>query len=622
METRQTDAGTKQGVVRGDVRWAARALARASGAWASAWVVLLVALVLTVVGSVAVLTSDTLLHPEGFAALTAWDALLFVVSGLYWRARRPHARLGALQIVAGFGFCVAPLQAVTAGPLSAIGVLAEPFLVLALTYMVLLFPRSRLDRMGKVVVGLFVGVIAVYVPWLLLTDTIGGNTPLGRCAGACPHNALMVTSQPGLEQFFHASSTVLRIAWAVALLFTLGFRLATSTAPRRRASAVVYGSMALWLVSFTGYTAAVGSAGAASEIAAIFGLGVAASRIALPLGFLVAPLHAQAFAGSALQRIVARVDDTTSLPEMERLAAETLDDRRLSLGFWVPTGEYVDAAGEPIALTDPGPDRSWSEIRHGTQPAVAIDHDEALDEEPELIQAVGSAVVLVLEKRTMQQELTRSTERIAAARQAERRRMERDLHDSAQQRLIALRMHVDLARGQSQDPQVSRSLSDVGDEIDEALTELRSIAHGIYPALLEEAGLGAALTQAASHFGGFVDVEAVGVGRYSEDVEKGVFFCIMEAVQNAAKHAGQGVAVRVSIQAVSPDRLRFEVADRGQGFDSSVIEPGFGIASMTERMSALDGRLGIVSEPGRGTTVSATLPATPREAPASPAPPY
>ena len=200
--------------------------------------------------------------------------------------------------------------------------------------------------------------------------------------------------------------------------------------------------------------------------------------------------------------------------------------------------------------------------------------------------------------------------------------MERDLHDSAQQRLIALRMHVDLARGQSQDPQVSRSLSDVGDEIDEALTELRSIAHGIYPALLEEAGLGVALTQAASHFGGFVDVEAVGVGRYSEDVEKGVFFCIMEAVQNAAKHAGQGVAVRVSIQAVSPDRLRFEVADRGQGFDSSVIEPGFGIASMTERMSALDGRLGIVSEPGTGTTVSATLSATPREAPASPAPPY
>ena len=94
------------------VRWPG-----ASGAWASAWVVMLVALVLTVVGSVAVVTSDTLLHPEGFAALTAWDALLFVVSGLYWRARRPHARLGALQIVAGFGFCVAPLQAVTAGPL-------------------------------------------------------------------------------------------------------------------------------------------------------------------------------------------------------------------------------------------------------------------------------------------------------------------------------------------------------------------------------------------------------------------------------------------------------------------------------------------------------------------------
>ena len=175
---------------------------------------------------------------------------------------------------------------------------------------------------------------------------------------------------------------------------------------------------------------------------------------------------------------------------MERLAAETLDDRRMRLGFWVRTGEYVDAAGEPLSLTNPGPGRRWSEIRHGTQPAVAIDHDEALDEEPELIQAVGTAVLLVLEKRTVQRELTHSSERIAAARRSERRRMERDLHDSAQQRLIALRMHVDLARGQAEDPQLSRSLDDVGNEIDEALSELRSIAHGIYPALLAQEGLG------------------------------------------------------------------------------------------------------------------------------------
>ena len=114
-------------------------------------------------------------------------------------------------------------------------------------------------------------------------------------------------------------------------------------------------------------------------------------------------------------------------------------------------------------------------------------------------------------------------------------------------------------------------------------------------------------------------VEALGIGRYTEDVETGVYFCIMEAIQNAAKHAGDGATVRVTLRAESPGRLSFEVADDGAGFDSAAVESGFGFASMTERMSALDGHLEIASKPGRGTTVSGTLPAASRDAAAAPA---
>ena len=265
-------------------------------------------------------------------------------------------------------------------------------------------------------------------------------------------------------------------------------------------------------------------------------MGLTVARVTLPLGFLVAPLQARAFAGVALERIVRGVDDTTTSPSsMERLVAETLDDPALKLLFWVPPGQYVDAAGEPLQVVDARSGRGRTLVGRGAEPVIAIEHDEALDDEPELMQAVGSALLLVLEKRTVQDELGRSSQRIATARQVERRRIERDLHDSAQQRLIAVRMQVDLARESTNDRAMLDTLGEVGDDIGEALIELRSIAHGTYPQRLAQDGLAAAVTDAARHFGGHVQVEAVDVDRYLEEVEVAVFFCILEAIQNVAK---------------------------------------------------------------------------------------
>ena len=580
-----------------------------AGSFASPFAISALATVLVAAGSAAALASGTLIEPLGFVLLTAWSALVFVVAGLYWRANRPENPLGMWLVVLGFLFCLQPLQAMDVGIVPLVGVLVEGAIVLLGTYVILIFPSGRLDRVGRIVVGTLAAALVVgYYPWTVLSPAVHGNTPLSRCTDACPQNVLYVANHPELARWFHASSSVLRLAYATMFLAVIIHRFAVASRPRRRALVAVSATAALWLVSFAGYNAAVSATGADSATSLAFGLiGVTVARVAFPLGFLVAPLQARAFAGVALERIVRGVDDTAGLPQMERLTAETLDDARLRLAFWVPSGGYVDTAGESLQPVHSRPGRDWTLIGRGTEPAIAIDHDKVLREEPELIQAVGSALLLVLEKRTMQEELSRSSRRIEMARQVERQRMERDLHDSAQQRLIALQMQVDLARDQTDDQELSSRLGEVGDDLADALRELRSIAHGIYPPRLAEAGLAAAVTDASRHFGGHIRVEA-DAHRCSEPIETAVFFCVLEAIQNATKHAGEGAAVRVGMR-VGPDAcLRFEVEDDGAGFDPQGVEHGFGFASMVDRISALGGRLRIVSSPGEGTTVSGIVP--------------
>ena len=361
------------------------------------------AVFLVVVGSSAVLLSGTLVEPVGFVLLTAWSALMFVVAGLYWRVHRPENRLGTLLIALGLLFCLQPLQAIDLGVLPLIGVVVEGALVLLATYVILLFPGGRLDRMGKLVMGTLTATFVLgYFPWVLFSPEVHGNTPLSRCTDSCPQNVLFL-NHPDLAQLFHATSSALRLVYAVTFFGVLVYRLVTASRPRRRALVAVSASTALWLVSFAGYSLAVAATGADSGTSIAFGLlGVTVARVTLPLGFLAAPLQAQAFAGAALERIVQGVNDTEGLPQMERLAAETLDDPHLRLAFWVAPGRYLDTAGNSLQPIQPSPGREWTLVGRGGEPAIAIDHDRTLREEPELIDAIGSALLLVLEKRTMQ----------------------------------------------------------------------------------------------------------------------------------------------------------------------------------------------------------------------------
>jgi signal transduction histidine kinase len=202
-----------------------------------------------------------------------------------------------------------------------------------------------------------------------------------------------------------------------------------------------------------------------------------------------------------------------------------------------------------------------------------------------------------------------SRTRIVAASDEARRRVERDLHDGAQQYLVLLQLRLGQARRilEADPSQAAAAIDAASAELAHALAELRDLAHGIYPAVLESDGLPGALQAAAERSPMPVNVEADVVGRYAQELEAAVYFCCLEALQNAAKHAGDGAKVSVRLSQVD-GQVQFDVSDDGRGYDAAIIGPSAGLQNMADRIGALGGELQIQSTPGGGTTVRGAVP--------------
>jgi signal transduction histidine kinase len=214
------------------------------------------------------------------------------------------------------------------------------------------------------------------------------------------------------------------------------------------------------------------------------------------------------------------------------------------------------------------------------------------------------------EVRHQASELQASRARIVAAADAARRKIERDLHDGAQQHLVALAVNLRLARQLAEsDPDGSRELLDqLASDMGEAVQQLRALAHGIYPPLLVDRGIGEALQSAAGRAALPTSVESDHIGRHSPDVEAAVYFCCMEAMQNAGKHAGDGATITVRVWE-EPEWLNFEVADTGAGFEvDGAAGKGAGFVNMADRVGAIDGTVRVASVLGQGTTISGRIP--------------
>jgi signal transduction histidine kinase len=219
-----------------------------------------------------------------------------------------------------------------------------------------------------------------------------------------------------------------------------------------------------------------------------------------------------------------------------------------------------------------------------------------------------------LEARVAEQlvEIQRSRKRLVAAQDDERRRLERDLHDGAQQQLVALKLRLALAGAVAADisEELGEQLAELGREAGETVEALRNLAHGIYPPLLASSGLVPALRQQAGKLPLDVTVEPDDLARFDAEVEAAVYFCCLEALQNVAKHAAAR-HVEITLDH-DPDggRLRFTIHDDGVGFDRATLQQGHGLTNLSDRVEALGGHVAIDSAPGHGTTVAGVVPAS------------
>jgi signal transduction histidine kinase len=535
-------------------------------------------------------TSEHLRWPAASALFWGWMIVAPMLTGLYWWVRRPASRFGPLLVIFGAMVWLISWQASSTPLLFDIGVVAEgPYFLLTI-YLFLAFPMGRLEPpAARWVMGYawFV-LLALFLPALLLRPVIFGASPLARCLPNCPENALQIGDSPDLANTIYKWETYAILVLVAAAFVVYLWRIRRATRPQRRALMAVAVTSLLFLPAFFVSNFAGWVLKLDQPVLDVLAWFVLATRVLLPIGFLVALLQAELMAGRALRSLLERLVARPSPREWRDAVAAAVEDPDVRIGYHDPvTGVVREPDGAPLADGSPG--RVWVPIEGAGAPVAALVLDETLVEDPELVRAAGTATLLAVENGALEGEL--------------RRQIERDIHDTAQQRLVALRIHLALAGEQSEDPRVFAGFDE---QVEQAIEELRGVAHGVVVAELARDGLAGALRATAARSGLPVTVHAR-VARQRPELESAVFFCCVECLQNAAKHAGPGASVTIDVRD-DGGALRFAVTDDGRGFDPAMARRGAGLANLGERMAAAGGELRIDSSPGHGTTIAGKLP--------------
>jgi signal transduction histidine kinase len=344
-----------------------------------------------------------------------------------------------------------------------------------------------------------------------------------------------------------------------------------------------------------------------------WGMGLALLAFALPVAVLaLATLDALRTVACTVARALLLPRAVVGAPVRE-LLAESLGDHSVAIAYWLPDREmFVDETGRRVDLPQRASGRTWTTVERDGRPVAAIVHDAALDTTNELVHAAAAAASLAIDNERLKadlrarlEELRVSRLRIVEATDAARRRIERDLHDGAQQQLVALALEIRLLHRRVADqPEIAPLVDGLSERLSSALAELRELARGIHPSILTEQGLAPAIGALADRAP--VEVRAVvGVDeRLSEPVEAAAYFVVAEALTNVVKYA-QASAVDVEVRCANGHVL-VEVADDGVG--GADVAAGSGLRGLEDRLAAVDGRLVIDSPPGSGTRLRARIP--------------
>jgi signal transduction histidine kinase len=524
----------------------------------------------------------------------------FIACGLIAWQLRPDNRTGPLMTLVGFLFLLEPLLVeVDSSYAYTLGQIAANWWVVPFGVLVLGFPTGRISSRidALIVAGFAINEVLWQLAYVLFLPFAPGKT-----------NVVAVRLDAGLADNIDTYQRWCIVVLGFALFVVGATRWLRAAPPLRRlllpmlAGAVA----ALMLIAQVTYDLVVDEPSRATRQF------VALVLVLVPLAFLVGLLRAQ-FARAGMADLVVALQRSPSSGRLGEVLAKALGDPSLVLGYWLPRfGSYVDSAGGPVELPAEGSGRAATFIAHDGQPVAALVHHSALTHQPDLLEVVCAAADSALERERLQAELgarvaelQASRERIVAAGDAERRRLERNLHDGAQQRLVGIALQLSLLKGRIQsDPATAEQLAaTAGDELALSLAELRELARGLHPAVLEH-GLAAALDSLASRAAVATTVSYETSEPLPEPVELAAYFVASEALANVAKYAN-ATAVTMRVWRAG-DVASIEIADDGVGGANDA--GGSGLRGLADRVEALEGRLRVSSPVGAGTVVTAELP--------------
>jgi signal transduction histidine kinase len=589
---------------------------RAGGASDGALVAGAVAGAALTAGAIAVVVAGA--PPDQRALAATAQALgvgLPIAVGLLEWTRRRDDRFARLLIAAGAGWSLTALASTRGALPYSAGRLAGWLVELAVIYLLLAFPSGRLsgraDR-ALVLAGALVFAL-LYLPTALLAQAYPTPAPWATCGVHCPPNAFALSdAEPALLGLVAPLRQILTLLVLAGVVAVLTRRMRHAGPLRRRALAPVLGVAVVHAAAITAYFPARASHPALPAVNALGWIYVFTLPL-LALCFAAGLLGSRLFVARALERLALGLRRDTHPPELRRALAAALEDPGLRVLSRRPgePARWVDEEGWPVAAPAATPGRAVAEVAAGGPPNAAIVHHPELAEDPALVRAAAAYALVALENDRLAhdldaslRELSDSRTRMLSAADRERRRIERDLHDGAQQRLVALQINLALLRDRIA-PRESEALRALEREVGAASAEMRALAHGIYPPLLTERGLAEALRAAARLAPLPTTVAAGDVRRYGPEVERTVYFACMEALQNAAKHANGATGVTITVS--ERDRLRFEVRDDGAGFAPG-RGGGAGLANLRERLASVGGVLDVASVPGGGTCVAGAIP--------------
>jgi signal transduction histidine kinase len=507
----------------------------------------------------------------------------FAACGLIAWRRRPDSRSGPLMVATGFGLFVEPVFVQFHSPeLQTVGDVLEDVWGIAIIALLLTFlTAGRLEsRLDRVLVAAFVAQLGIEIARHLFLAQRG--------------NFLLVYEDAGVAGVVKTTNLWLTTVSCLAVAAVIGARFKMASRPRRRALAPSVAGIASLLL----FAIVQQSAPLLVKWLAVLSL------LAVPAAFLAGLLRSRLARGGLAELV--RGLPITRGPELQAALARTIGDPDLVLAHRLPGSHgYADAQGRPVLVPPVAADRTSAPIEHDGRTVAAIVYDTSLDDDPELVAAVCAAAAVALDNELRIAELQASRERVVTAGDAERRRLERNLHDGAQQRLVALAMQLRLVQSRiRQDPATAEELVIAArDELAGSLAELRELARGLHPAVLEH-GLTAALQSLATRSPVPATLAVEVADRLPEPVELAAYFVACEALANVGRYAG-ATAVTIHVRRTG-QVASIEIADDGVG--GAAADAGSGLRGLADRVEALGGRLRVVSPPGAGTVVSAELP--------------